>query len=237
MVKSNKYILCKECRNLMRLSATNFNYTNKDLSDTERVCIECEGVDHMKQQRLDNEKIKRYIYSYSYHDTEKTELLIEQDDIEFAQTANKWFEGVWDEWYEEQREYYQNNKEELAIYQREYAKENREAINAIGQRRRARKKELPATLTKCEYGQTLDDFGNACAYCGTKPKDTLHQEHIVPVVKGGGYTKGNIIPACQSCNSSKGATDFHEWYPKHKHYSEERYEKVTKFVDRWEQHG
>jgi 5-methylcytosine-specific restriction endonuclease McrA len=39
----------------------------------------------------------------------------------------------------------------------------------------------------------------------------LHQEHHIPVAKGGGYTPNNILPACQSCNLSKGSRDPVEW--------------------------
>ncbi len=47
-------------------------------------------------------------------------------------------------------------------------------------------------------------FGNRCAYCGRRMK-RLTQDHVTPVSKGGWHFSGNIVPACQSCNSSKGA--------------------------------
>jgi 5-methylcytosine-specific restriction endonuclease McrA len=39
-----------------------------------------------------------------------------------------------------------------------------------------------------------------CFYCGQKA-DTL--DHIVPVVKGGTHSIGNLVSACRSCNSRK----------------------------------
>ena len=77
---------------------------------------------------------------------------------------------------------------------------------AATQRRRSRKKQLPATLTPPQWAACLGDHGHCCAYCGVHWLfcGVLHQEHLVPIAIGGGYVEGNIVPACQSCNSSKG---------------------------------
>lgn len=45
-----------------------------------------------------------------------------------------------------------------------------------------------------------------CAYCDELLKDP-QMEHIIPYAKGGEYLPDNIIPACQSCNASKGKKD------------------------------
>lgn len=45
-----------------------------------------------------------------------------------------------------------------------------------------------------------------CHYCGkTFPPDELTMDHIIPVVRGGTSTKGNVVPACFACNQSKAA--------------------------------
>jgi 5-methylcytosine-specific restriction protein A len=43
-----------------------------------------------------------------------------------------------------------------------------------------------------------------CHYCGrpTSPGD-LTMDHIVPVARGGRSTRGNVVPACKTCNSAK----------------------------------
>lgn len=70
-------------------------------------------------------------------------------------------------------------------------------------RRQARMRSLPATLTLSEWRATLAYYDHRCAYCGTKHQ-RLVQEHVIPVVQGGGYTHGNIVPSCWNCNSRKG---------------------------------
>ncbi len=43
-----------------------------------------------------------------------------------------------------------------------------------------------------------------CHYCGRvfKPAE-LTMDHVVPLIRGGKSTKGNIVPACKECNSKK----------------------------------
>ncbi len=43
-----------------------------------------------------------------------------------------------------------------------------------------------------------------CHYCGQKfaPRE-LTMDHIVPLVRGGKSTKGNVVPACKECNTKK----------------------------------
>jgi len=43
-----------------------------------------------------------------------------------------------------------------------------------------------------------------CHYCErTFPPSELTMDHLVPLVRGGRSTKGNLVPACKECNSKK----------------------------------
>ncbi len=43
-----------------------------------------------------------------------------------------------------------------------------------------------------------------CHYCGGKfPPRLLTMDHLVPIVRGGKSTKGNLVPSCKKCNSEK----------------------------------
>ena len=48
-----------------------------------------------------------------------------------------------------------------------------------------------------------------CFYCGANDKKT--QDHVVPINRGGSHSIGNLITACQSCNSSKQDKTITEW--------------------------
>ncbi len=37
-------------------------------------------------------------------------------------------------------------------------------------------------------------------------------DHVVPLSKGGANAAHNSVPACTSCNTSKGNKDLRDWY-------------------------
>lgn len=92
-------------------------------------------------------------------------------------------------------------------YYRQWYQANLEQARANGRiryhRRQARIAKLPHTLTQEQWQEILEEYGHACAYCG-RGDVPLEQEHKVPVTRGGGYTRENIVPACVSCNRRKG---------------------------------
>jgi len=71
-----------------------------------------------------------------------------------------------------------------------------------GQRRRARLIAAPINdFTAEQWAEMQEYFGFRCAYCGQEADLTM--DHVVPISKEGPHTQSNIVPACQSCNSSK----------------------------------
>ncbi len=51
-----------------------------------------------------------------------------------------------------------------------------------------------------------------CYYCQQKfsPKE-LTMDHIVPLIRGGKTTKGNVAPVCKNCNNKKNYLFLMEW--------------------------
>lgn len=43
-----------------------------------------------------------------------------------------------------------------------------------------------------------------CYFCKRRfPPKELTMDHIVPLIRGGKSTKGNVVPACKECNNKK----------------------------------
>jgi 5-methylcytosine-specific restriction enzyme A len=43
-----------------------------------------------------------------------------------------------------------------------------------------------------------------CHYCGRRfPPAELTMDHVVPLIRGGRTTKGNVVPVCKECNTKK----------------------------------
>ena len=53
-----------------------------------------------------------------------------------------------------------------------------------------------------------------CHYCGQQVgAKALTMDHLVPIVRGGRSTKGNLVPACKACNNKKKHHLAWEMYP------------------------
>lgn len=51
-----------------------------------------------------------------------------------------------------------------------------------------------------------------CYHCGGKfPPKELTMDHLIPIVRGGRSTKGNVVPACKECNAKKKYRLLMEW--------------------------
>jgi len=73
--------------------------------------------------------------------------------------------------------------------------------------RRKRLGKIINTLTSQEWLDILEAYNYRCAYCGVEfeVENMPTRDHIIPISKGGDNTKENVVPACRSCNSKKGA--------------------------------
>lgn len=67
-------------------------------------------------------------------------------------------------------------------------------------------------LTAAQWSEIKAAYGHRCAYCHKKSQ-RLTQDHVVPLSRGGHHTASNVVPACKSCNSRKGAREAPTYQP------------------------
>ncbi len=65
-------------------------------------------------------------------------------------------------------------------------------------------------LTLAQWLEIQAEFDGRCTYCLEYP-ERLEMDHVIPLSRGGNHTADNIVPACRSCNSSKGNKLLSEW--------------------------
>jgi 5-methylcytosine-specific restriction endonuclease McrA len=121
-----------------------------------------------------------------------------------------WYEANRDKVKARDKAYREANADKVKAGKRAWREANPEKARVQGQRRRARKAALPSTFTAKQWKVAKAYFDNQCAYCD-KPLKRVHQEHFIPLSKGGGYTRRNIVPSCPSCNLSKNNHDPLDW--------------------------
>ena len=96
------------------------------------------------------------------------------------------------------------NRDKRAAAKRTWCAANPERPLAYNRSRRATKLGAEGSLTWAQWKAIQVAYAGRCAYCGKKPA-ALTQDHVIPLSRGGSHTPENIVPACRSCNSRKGA--------------------------------
>lgn len=108
-----------------------------------------------------------------------------------------------------------NTYEDLICY--EYAKLIAAAADMSGnygfimdRMKKLRQGEIEMSDVVREDRYQMQDGFEECIYCGAT--ENLTFDHLIPQSEGGPDIISNQVPACQSCNSSKGARDVIAWY-------------------------
>jgi hypothetical protein len=69
------------------------------------------------------------------------------------------------------------------------------------------------TMPTAQWQRVKLEFDSLCVFCGsagTKENRGIVPDHLIPVTRFGELVIGNTVPACQTCNDSRGDGD---WRP------------------------
>jgi len=248
-LKWTKEKQCSKCGNVYPLTREYFHARKNGKDGYRNDCKECRKQLAQKYYRDNSEGMKEKSAQYYANNKEKvikrtTDYYFKNKDKILAGRP-KYLIKNRDKIKKRVKKYYLNNRSHILSKNSEYREDNPEKIKEMlrchrkrnpelykfySQQYRARKRKLEHDLTKEEREETLVYFGHKCAYCG-EDNVQLQQDHIIPVTKGGGYTKRNIIPACASCNSSKHNFDVWEWYKRNPFYDKVKHDKIRIFIE------
>lgn len=112
-----------------------------------------------------------------------------------ARRKETWSEKQWADQLEKLRAWRSKNPKRLSFH-----KHNHEA--------RRRSQLATGFVDHKDLRRLLNRHQGRCFYCSA-PADTF--DHVVPLVRGGRHTIGNLLPACRSCNSRKRHRMLVEW--------------------------
>lgn len=134
---------------------------------------------------------------------------------------------------ERKRREYQLNREAKIAKAKEWSQKNPEArqANQLNDKRRRRAKKsncVAISYTSQQLQDRFSIFNNCCAYCFER--ENLTVDHFIPINSGGADALYNLVPACRSCNSSKGAKDPITWM-RGRGISEDRITKLLQLTE------
>ena len=77
-------------------------------------------------------------------------------------------------------------------------------------------------MSRAHWRLIADEFNGRCVFCGelgARENRGIVPDHLIPVTQYGELVLGNTVPACQTCNDSRGEKDWRtylqEQFPDH----------------------
>lgn len=107
------------------------------------------------------------------------------------------------------RAWYEGNKQIVKDRAKLWKKANKEKVRANTRDYVSRKANAVGRYSTKDYIRLLRRNLNKCYYCHEKEANSI--DHVLPLSRGGTNYIGNIVPACGSCNYSKGPRTLTEW--------------------------
>lgn len=190
MVKSGSIVLRpaavvrseKKCTKCLEIKPIdNFAWLNKQLNRKMSMCSLCNAARQKASYYKDLNKSR-----------ENARMRYQQDPVRASINAAN---------------FRKNNPEVMRARAARFQKNNPEVFRLNSIKRRAIKRE--AALFYVSKKDLSEIRTKPCIYCGSN-KD-VHVDHVVPLIRGGSHSIGNLAPACKKCNLQKGKKLVSEW--------------------------
>jgi hypothetical protein len=221
--RSKKDGLCHKCKGCVK--KYNKEYNSKSENKIRRQERERESRSTPAYKQYIKKYHKKY-YSIPKNNNHRREYNREYGKVYRSIPENKEHRKVYDKEYrsipknkehikEYQNQYYSKpeNKEYRKQRQKKTDKEYHKNHPDIISRNKARRRSLEVRastieFTKEQYFDRMSMFNFQCAYCGGPWE---HDDHVIPLSRGGLHILANLRPSCAHCNCSKGNKLLSEW--------------------------
>lgn len=190
---------CAGCKE--DLALTKFRPRKRGLYGRYSLCGTCEKAVNQVYVEANREEINRRKRE-SWLATPKTE----EQKKEAANKARAWYKENRERAIAARIAWVRSNPDKWLVISKRWSDSNPLKVAEKNRRRRATLSKVENTLTYQEWEAVVQSFGGCCVYCGSDNKK-ITMDHIQPISKGGAHSKENVVPACKSCNSRKGAKD------------------------------
>lgn len=219
--------ICRICGTVKPL--TDFHKNKGKVGDRDSRCKECAKV--LKHQRYLNNREAYLEKGRIYREKNKEKVLERHRRYRLAnkekiRESSKIYQIKNSDKIKAKREnHYQKNKD----YYRKWRLANKDKIAHWTHKRRTNKLNLPNTLTEVDIVEVKAYFDHKCALSGDT--DNIVIDHFIPLNTGKvGTIPGNIIPLCNSLNSSKKDANPFEWIKTQPKLDYVNFERVVEYL-------
>lgn len=230
---------CSACKKMLPLTRDYFTVDNRSSTGFNSRCKKCRGFkDYGRKniginRELANKGLKKCKYCNEIKDI-KTFLPVGNSRLSEhcidCTSFRKFDKSQYD------KENYNNIKEKRKDCYAQWKLNGGNDIRNEHEIKRYKKiKSLVENFSEQDWEYCVEYFENKCAYCGKTRKEHIEdsgfdlvKEHVVPIVKGGGTIRSNIVPSCNICNSKKKDKNLYEYYD-YEDFGYYRLQKIEKY--------
>lgn len=169
-----------------------------------KVCTQC--GEHKSRTEFYSDKSRRDGLRYECRACRDAHVTIwrAENPETYRESNRKWREDNPEKERESNRKYRERNREKLRERNRKHYEENPAKARIKNRRRRARKANAEGTYTTADMRRQYKVQKGLCWWC-LKPVawEDKHDDHLIPLTKGGTDWPNNIVVSCAHCNCSK----------------------------------
>ncbi|PGZ62151.1 hypothetical protein COE58_10440 [Bacillus cereus] len=206
------YLDCTKCGFIGTLN--DFYFDSKSLYDKHSHCKSCVDESNRKWEEENKEhsiQIQKDYYRNNLEAIRKSRKEYRNRNQEKIKLARKKYLR------DNKEKIYWKKKKDRELYPEKektrienWIKKNPEKYKLLSQRRLARQKMLPDTLTEEQLITVMEKYNGSCCLTGNKEDVTI--DHVVPLFTGhGGTIYENVLPLTRKLNSSKQEKNIFEW--------------------------
>lgn len=199
--------ICNCCKQLLLVEAFGYSKSHKDkLNPRCKICTNIASkefsirTNFAAQREYNSRHPERHNVYYNSH-IEDERLRSKEKYIDNKEHYQAWH-----------KQDHVNNREKYNAHSRAWSKTKRGKMLSILKQhvRRARKNNaVIECVTPEQIFELFEKYNNICHWCHLQSANTM--DHVIPFSRGGSHAISNIVPACKSCNSSKGVKDVNTW--------------------------
>jgi 5-methylcytosine-specific restriction endonuclease McrA len=201
---------CTKCNQAKRLEDFNKRAATKK-DGLQPTCKACESERRRIYREQKREQVAAYQSEWYAANRERVAAYRKENRAKIRETERAYYEKNRDRLRAQYKRWYQENREDIRAKARAYAAANLEKGRARAHKRRgAEPASSPEVIELMKAHKEMP-----CYYCGYFDPNPFNRttDHIVPVSSGLPNTQSpeNLVPACRSCNCSKGDKSLEVW--------------------------